>query len=94
MRRVGFAIALGVFAFCVLAYFVDWLQFQLRKSQGSAFGSMLVVRTEVVREKGGKLEYFSDPPQPTPCVHALLPHEDRPACWWLARHIDEQQYMN
>jgi hypothetical protein len=47
-----------------------------------------------VGEKGGKVEYFFNPPQPTPCVRALFPHESQPACWWLARHSDQQIFMN
>jgi len=94
MQRVITAIALGVAALCLVAYAADWLQLQIRERQGSAYGSMLVGHTEAVHEKGGKVEYFSDPPQPTPCVHTIFPHEGQPACWWLARHIDEQQYLN
>ena len=94
LRRVIFGIALGLFAFCVLAYTADWLQLQLREYRGSGHGSILVNRTDAVREKGGKVEYYSDPPQPTPCVHALFPHEGEPACWWLARHSYQEQYVN
>ena len=94
MRRVVIAFLLALFALCVLAYTADWLQLQLRKPKGSAYGSLLVERTDIVREKGGKVEYYSDPPQPTLCVHAIFPHEGQPACWWLARHIDQQQYLN
>ena len=94
MRRVATAIALGTLALCVLAYAADWLQLQLREYRGSAYGSVVVERTDVVREKGGKIEYYENPPQPTPCVHAIFPHEGQPACWWLARHIDEQEYLN
>ena len=78
----------------VLTFAADWLQLQLRRHQGSAYGSVMVESTDVVREKGNKVEFYSNPPQPTPCVHAIFPHEGQPACWWLARHIDEQRYLN
>jgi hypothetical protein len=79
---------------CALAWAADWIALQLRQRDGSAHGSVVVESAEVVREKGGKVEYFYNPPQPTPCVRALFAHEGQPACWWLARHADLQQYMN
>jgi hypothetical protein len=94
MRRVILGLALGLSAFYVLAYTADWLQLQLREHRGSGHGSILVNHTDVVREKGDKVEYYSDLPQPTPCVRAIFPHEGESACWWLVRHIDEQQYLN
>ena len=94
LRRIATAIALAVAALFLLAYAADWIQLQVRERRGSAYGSMLVVHTEAVREKGGKVEYFSDEPQPTSCVHTIFPHEGEPPCWWLARHIDEQQSLN
>ena len=94
VRRIVSVVLVTLIAMFVLAYTADWLQLQLRKHQGSAYGSILVERTDVVREKGGKLEYFENSPQPTPCVHTIFPREGQPACWWLARHIDEQQYLN
>ena len=94
MRHVVIATVLGVTGLCALAYAADWLQLQLREHGGSGYGSVTVQRTDVVREKGNKVEYYENPPQPTSCVHAMFPHEGQPACWWLARHIDEQQYLN
>ena len=79
---------------CVLAYAADWLLLQLRERRETAYGSVLVEGTDVVREKGNKVEYYSNPSQPTPCVHAVFPHEGQAACWWLARHAEPQQYLN
>jgi hypothetical protein len=88
------AIAVCLVALCVLVYVADWLVLQVHEHRGTAYGSVLVDNADVVREKGGKVEYFYNPPQSTPCVHSLFPHEGQSPCWWLARHSDVQQYLN
>jgi len=94
IRGIAIAAMTSIFALCALAYAADWLQLRLREYRGSAYGSVLVSRTDVVREKGGKVEYYSDPPQPTLCVHTVFAHEGQPSCWWLARHSYQEQYVN
>ncbi|MGC2211433.1 MAG: hypothetical protein WA532_15110 [Candidatus Korobacteraceae bacterium] len=94
MQRWTIRIALTLLAFCALAYAVDWIRLQLRERRGSAYGSVMVDNSEVVKDKGGKVEYFDNGPQPTPCVHSLFPHDAEPACWWLARHSDQTQSVN
>jgi hypothetical protein len=94
MRRWSIRIVVTLLALCALAYAADWIGLQLREHTGSAHGSVTVDDTDMVKEKGGKVEYYYNPPQPTPCVRALFPHEGQPACWWLVRHSDQQQYVN
>lgn len=87
-------IAAGLLALGVLAYVADWIVLQIHAHQGAAYGSVVVEETDVVREKGNKVEYYSNPPQPTPCVYALFPHEGHPACWWLTRHAEQERTLN
>ncbi len=94
MQRWISKIAVALIALCALAYVADWIVLQLRERNGSAYGSVLVDNADVLKEKGGKVEYFYNPPQPTSCVRSLFPHEGQPACWWLARHSDQQKFMN
>jgi hypothetical protein len=94
IRGVVTAIALSLVALCSVIYAADWLLLQMRERQGSAHGSVMVESTDIVREKGNRLEYYDNPPQSVPCVRSLFPHEGQPACWWLARHTDEQRYLN
>jgi hypothetical protein len=94
MQRWTIRIVLTLFALCALAYAADWAALQLRERRGSAYGSVMVDDTQVIKDKGGKVEYFDNGPQPTPCVHALFPHEGQPSCWWLARHADQTQSVN
>jgi len=94
MRRSSFRILMAPVALMALAYGADWAVLQIREHNGSAHGSVVVDNADVVKEKGGKVEYFYNPPQPTPCVRSLFPHQDQAACWWLARHADQQKYMN
>ncbi len=94
MRRWTTDIVLTLAVICVLAYVADWIVLQLRERGGSAHGVVMVNSTEAIKEKGSKVEYFFSPPQPTPCVRSLFPHEDQSACWWLARHSDKQTFMN
>jgi hypothetical protein len=79
---------------CALTYVGDWIVLQLREHWGSAHGQVVVDDADVLKEKGGKVEYFYNPPQPTACVRTLFPHEGQPACWWLTRHSDQQQFIN
>jgi hypothetical protein len=81
-------------ALVALAYVADWIVFQIRDRNGSARGSVVVDNADVVKEKGGKVEYFYNPPQPTPCARSLFPQQGQPACWWLARHAEQQKFMN
>ncbi len=95
MRRWSFMQILGtLIALCVLGYVADGVVLQIRERGGSAHGSVMVENANVVKEKGGKVEYYFSPPQPTPCVRALFPHEGQPACWWLAHHSNRQIFMN
>ncbi len=94
MRRWSLKLLMALIAFFVLAYVADWVVLRVRERSGTAHGSVVVDNADVVKEKGGKVEYFFNPPQATPCVRALFPHEDQPACWWLARHSDRQTFMN
>jgi hypothetical protein len=94
MRKIIAAAALTLIAASAVAYVADSLILQLREHHGSAHGSVMVNTVDIVREKGSKVEYYDNPLQPTPCVYALFPHEGEPACWWLARHADQQRYVN
>lgn len=94
IQNILAAVAVSLVALCILAYVGDWLVLQIREHRGSAYGSVTVDNADVVREKGGKVEYYYNPPQPTPCVHSLFPHEGQSSCWWLTRHADQQQYLN
>jgi hypothetical protein len=85
---------LALAALTVLIYAGDFVVLQAREHMGSAHGSVTVDNADVVNEKGGKVEYFFNPPQPTPCVRALFPHEGQSPCWWLARHPEQQRTMN
>ena len=94
MRRWTVNIVITLVAIAALAFVADWILLQLREHWGSAHGSIVVDSAEVIKEKGNKVEYFYNPPQSTPCVRSLFPHEGQPACWWLARHTDQQTFMN
>jgi hypothetical protein len=94
MRRWSLRIFVVLIAVFALVYVGDWFELQLREHGGSGHGSVMVDNTDAIKEKGGKVEYFFNPPQATPCVRALFPHEGQPACWWLARHSDQQIFMN
>ena len=94
MRRWSLKIVFALIALFAIAYAGDWVQLQFRERGGSARGTVIVDNTDAIKEKGGKVEYFFNPPQSTPCVRALFPHESQPACWWLARHSDQQIFMN
>ncbi len=94
MRRWSLRVFAAVIAFLALAYVGDWAVLQFREHSGSAHGSVTVDNTDAIKEKGGKVEFFFNPPLPTPCVRALFPHEGQAACWWLARHSDQQTFMN
>jgi hypothetical protein len=94
MRRWSLKIVGTLLALFAIVYMSDWALLQVREHGGSAHGLIVVENDDVVKEKGGKVEYYINPPQPTPCVHALFPHEGQPACWWLARHSEQQRFMN
>lgn len=94
MRRWPVTILVTLIMIFALTYVADWVMLRIRERSGSAHGSVTVDNADVVKEKGGKVEYFFNPPEPTPCVRALFPHEGQPACWWLARHSERQQFMN
>jgi hypothetical protein len=88
------ALTAALVAIVVLAYAADWAVLLLREQAGDVHGSVVVESTDVVREKGSKLEFFDNPPQTVPCVRSLFPHQGQPACWWLERHADVEQYLN
>ena len=94
MRRWSIKILVALLALSAFLYVADWVVLQIREGRGSAHGLVLIDTAEVIKEKGGKVEYFYNPPQPTPCIRALFPHQGQSACWWLARHSEQQQYMN
>jgi hypothetical protein len=94
MRRWLWRIVAALVALFALVYVADWTLLQVRERNGSAHGSVVVENADVIKEKGGKVEYFFNPPQPTSCVHSLFSHEGQPACWWLTRHSDQQKFMN
>jgi hypothetical protein len=94
IRRWLLATLVTLALLLVFAYVADWVVLQVRERSGVAHGSVVVDSADVVKEKGGKVEYYFNPPQPTPCVRALFPHEGQSACWWLARHSESQTYMN
>lgn len=94
MRRWSVKLLLPLIALAAFAYAADWIVLELRERAGSAHGEVVVDNADLVKEKGGKVEYFFNPPQPTPCVRALFPHRGQSACWWLARHAERQNYVN
>ncbi len=94
MRRWPMTILVMLIAIFALGYVADWVILRIHERGGSGHGSVIVDNADVVKEKGGKVEYFFNPPEPTPCVRALFPHEGQPACWWLARHSERQIFMN
>jgi hypothetical protein len=94
MQRWSLRILAALFVLVAFTYAGDWVVLQYREHNGSAHGSVVVEDADVIKEKGGKVEYFFNDPQPTTCVHTLFPHESQPACWWLARHSDQQKFMN
>jgi hypothetical protein len=91
MRVSWLRLLVAVVATCALVYAGDEIVLKIRESKGSAQGSMVVNNSYVVHQKSGKLEYLFDPPQTMPCANSLFPHYGQPACWWLARHTDQQK---
>ncbi len=94
MRGWPMKILVTLIAILALAYVADWVGLQIRERGGSAHGSVIVDNADVVKEKGGKVEYFFNPPEPTPCVRTLFPHEGQPAWWWLALDSELQIFLN
>jgi hypothetical protein len=90
MRRWWVRMLVAMVATSALLYAADWGALQLRRS-GSTHGSVVVNNSFVIHQKSGKMEYLYDPPLPTPCVQSLFPHQSQPACWWLARHTEQQK---
>jgi len=91
MRGWRVRLLVVVIATCALVYAGDGIVLKIREGKGSAQGSMVVNSSYVVHQKSGKLEYLFDPPQTMPCTNSLFPHYGKPACWWLARHTDQQK---
>jgi hypothetical protein len=89
MGRWGLKMLVALIAISALVYVADWIVLQARS--GSAHGSIVVNNSYVIHQKNGKMEYLYDPPQPTPCVRSLFPHQSQTACWWLARHTEPQK---
>lgn len=89
MRHWCFRMLVALVACAALVYVADWIVLQARSD--SAHGSLVVNNAYVIHQKNGKVEFLYDPPQDTPCVRSLFPHQSEPACWWLARHTDQQK---
>jgi hypothetical protein len=91
MRRWSLRIFVALISVFALVYVADWIVLQIRERSGSAHDSVVVDNSYVIHQKNGKMEYLYDPPQPTPCVRSLLPHQGQSACWWLVRHTEPQK---
>jgi len=91
MRGWCLRMLVTVIATCALLYAGDQVALKVRESKGTAQGSFVVNNSYVIHQKGGKLEYLFDPPQTVSCVNSLFPHSGQPACWWLARHTQQQK---
>jgi hypothetical protein len=82
---------LSLVALSALMYVADGIALQARERRDSAHGSVVVDNSYVIHQKNGKMEYLYDPPQPTPCVRSLFPHQSQSSCWWLVRHTEQQK---
>ncbi len=91
MRGWRMKLPVILIAISALVYAGDGIVLGIRKSQGLVQASIVVNITYVIHQKNGKLEYLFDPPKAVPCANSLFPHEGQPACWWLARHTDQQK---
>lgn len=94
MRRWLERITAALVALLLLSYAVDVAWLAWRERYGGGHDMRLVDETEVMREKGDRMEFFANPPQLMPCVRTLYPHGGQPACWWLARHAEVQKTLN
>lgn len=54
------------------------------------FGSVTVRRYYAAMKKDGKPDFYFNPPEAEPCVHALFPHFGYPPCWYLSRHTTQE----
>ena len=84
MRRWTFRIFVALIALFALVYIGDWLALQFASTADRPTARSWWTTRMSLKEKGGKVEYFYNPPQPTPCVRALFPHEG-PARLLVAR---------
>lgn len=73
-----------------LLYLLDWGVFALRRTRGTAMGSVAVDQYLQTPLKGGKAEYDYMGTADQPCSRTLFPQyalqQWRVPCWWLARH--------
>ena len=76
-----------VFVAAVLLYLGDWVVFEVRRRQNTAFGTERVQSFLTTPLKGNKAEYDYLGPIDQPCARAIFPHT-LPACWWVRRHRD------
>ncbi len=89
MRRLLQRLTIAVLALAVVTYVADYATWRVRVARGTGMGSIAVDMYLSTALKGNKAEYDYLGSQPQPCAHALFPHGDAPACWWLARHTEQ-----
>jgi len=88
LKRIGIYAAIALVLSALAAAAVDSALFMYRQRHGTALGSITVREYLATPLKNGRdeLDFLGESDQP--CVHALLPHQNMPACWWLSRHKD------
>ena len=83
-RRV---LLISVVALCVV-YLCDYgvLRHRIAHSAGanSALGTVTVLYGAPLKD--GKVEVFTDQPQPQACVRSIFPHLGYPTCWYARSH--------
>ena len=72
-------------------YAGDYLSVRFRIPPGrEPLGSVKVQTTYAVKQKGGKIEFYFNPPQDQVCVNSIFPHLGYSPCWYLRRKSTKQ----
>jgi hypothetical protein len=91
LRRLFFAVVLGLVATAALAFGVDYAVFRIRAATNrNAYSSVTVNHYYAILQKNGKTQFIFDPPQAQTCVNALFPHQGWLPCWYLIKHPDQR----
>jgi hypothetical protein len=83
IKRILVIIALSFAAL----YAGDYLLVRIKLYKGQKpLETVQVESYSAVPEKGNKVEFFYNDPEPEECVHSLFPHLGDNTCWYVTRH--------
>ena len=88
MKKWITRVLLWSLAALTLLWIGDYAVLRVRISHGAGTSTVRVSVTDEVTLKNGKTDFYFEPPQDTPCVESLFPHQGMSPCWNLRRHAD------